>query len=255
MANIKKGIVKRSDLPPLVIEEIGQGKYFEIQTVQVTTYNGSPAILYTTFFNHNLKTGDTVEITSVTTTDYAFTNVQIIGIPAGQSNQFYIAGTTEEVFSSALELKVARIPEQYYVRYRIVSEDLNRVSHWSPIYALTGIYQQLENLGNMTIEESTSGEFIIVKWDMPQDSISTQNYDIYVAWGSTSTSVGEYNYYATISGNNIVIPVSISPITSPQAVQVSVQTSTLPTKRKVSSLTVAESGITQLIYTGPWLVI
>jgi hypothetical protein len=36
------------------------------------------------------------------------------------------------------------LPEEYLVRYRIVSEDRNRRSHWSPIYYLNKVFTQGE---------------------------------------------------------------------------------------------------------------
>lgn len=253
MAVIRKAIVKRSDLPPLVIQPIGESKYLAITNAEVVQYENNDAIIYSTQLDHGFKAGDTLEIIAPEgiTSPFAFANIKVLAVPVGETKRFYVSGFSATAFDGT-NLLVARIPEQYYVRYRIVSEDLNRVSHWSPVYALTGLYQELENLGNLTISLDASEQFIFINWDMPSDAVSTQNYDVYVAWGETTTSVESYNYYATISGNSIIIPIGANSLLSTGSivsVRVAVQTSTLPSKKRVSTLTVAESVVTELPFT------
>ena len=79
---------------------------------------------------------------------------------------------------------------KYIIRYRIVSEDRNRTSHWSPQYkvgapAITTI--------NHSISVDSVANVVRLVWDQVQD-ISA--YDIYVRWGS-----GSWEYIGQSSTN------------------------------------------------------
>jgi hypothetical protein len=76
----------------------------------------------------------------------------------------------------------------YLTRYRIVSEDKNRFSAWSPIATVTAF--DLENLpgrvdGDMTI----LGNSIFITWD---DALDRPKYDIFVSFDE-----GDYFYHGT----------------------------------------------------------
>lgn len=257
MANIKKAIVKRSDLPPLVVQPVGESKWFSITNVQSTTYNSKPALLYTTSVPHSFKKGDTVTIfeENATLTSFAFDNIEIVSVPNDNLEQFIVYGSSAVAFDVTLSLKVFHIPESYYVRYRVVSEDLNRTSHWSPVYSLAALYQDYEDADSVSIKfmipdpldlDSSS---VVIKWDMPSQSISTQNYDVYIAWGTSATAVEGYYYYATVAGNQITVPLGAGSTLLPSnilSIKIAIQISTLPLKKRISSLTVAESPILEL---------
>jgi hypothetical protein len=51
--------------------------------------------------------------------------------------------------------------EGYSIRYRIVSEDRNRVSHWSPVYLLVPEYTYVPG----TIEYNSANQVASFKWD------------------------------------------------------------------------------------------
>lgn len=69
---------------------------------------------------------------------------------------------------------------KYIVRYRIVSEDRNRVSHWSPQYKLSPNTVQAINYA-MSVD--TSLNIITLVWAQVQD---LSEYDIYVKWDAES---------------------------------------------------------------------
>jgi hypothetical protein len=93
--------------------------------------------------------------------------------------------------------------EKYDIRYRIVSEDKNRTSHWSPIVTLDPEYIYVP--GNITI---VSSGITTVAWDTVTIKIGTQvirqakDYDVWVKW-SRAAGNGDYNYVQRISGNSI----------------------------------------------------
>jgi hypothetical protein len=79
---------------------------------------------------------------------------------------------------------------KHYVRYRIISEDKNRVSEWSPIYNINGIKlpEEMEE-GSVSV----SGEFIVVRWSNIRP---IQAFDIYVKYDA-----GDYAYVGSSSNN------------------------------------------------------
>jgi hypothetical protein len=95
----------------------------------------------------------------------------------------------------------------YYVRYRLVSEDRNRISHWSPTYLMTPSYFFVPN----NITSSKSGNVLNITWDpipIYWESESQENfirevlqYDVWVRWHN-DTTYGDWSYIERISGNN-----------------------------------------------------
>lgn len=95
------------------------------------------------------------------------------------------------------------ITEKYDVRYRVISEDKNRTSHWSPIVTLDPQYIYVP--GNITI---VSSGITTVAWDSVTVKIGVQtirqakDYDVWVKW-SKAAGNGDWNYVQRISGNSI----------------------------------------------------
>lgn len=267
---LKKITVSRSNLPPLVTKSIGTSQFIEILPVEfISDYNGAAAFLITIpgeykFYTNNIvfinRNKSEEEFTAQVISDVEGFK-KILGVlptttleDGSKLSQFYVEAPADANTESIPSiLYVSAIPEQYYIRYRVVSEDLNKVSHWSPIYALSGLPQEIENLGNMVVDYNPINDLLTVNWDMPSAATNTQNFDVYVAWGSGPNSVGSFYYYATIAGNNINIPLGAPfdengvggrgsiEIIDIESVMISVQVSTLPKKRRVSSLTIAKT--------------
>jgi hypothetical protein len=95
------------------------------------------------------------------------------------------------------------ITEKYDVRYRVISEDKNRTSHWSPIVTLDPQYIYVP--GNITI---VSSGITTVAWDSVTVKIGVKairqakDYDVWVKWSKAAGS-GDWNYVQRISGNSI----------------------------------------------------
>lgn len=67
--------------------------------------------------------------------------------------------------------------QAYIVRYRVVSEDRNRASHWSPQYRLV-IPSQAQS--EYAISVNAQANMINLVWQ--SDSSSSNKFDIYVKW-------------------------------------------------------------------------
>lgn len=74
----------------------------------------------------------------------------------------------------------------YLVRHRIISEDRNRFSAWSPVQAVPAF--DLENQpATVTGEISFSGDSVTVVWD---DALDRPSYDIFVKFDG-----GDFEYH------------------------------------------------------------
>lgn len=115
----------------------------------------------------------------------------------------------------------------YVLRYRIVSEDRNRVSHWSPQYFISQevVAPTLDN--NLV---SVNGDMLFVNWSAYENLYDS--YDVFVDWGSGST------FFATVGGTFTIIPIDISATSA----QVTIQRRTDP-PRIVPSMLVAKSTV------------
>lgn len=79
----------------------------------------------------------------------------------------------------------------HYARYRIVSEDRNRTSHWSPVYAVRvpafGLMGEVQVTPNATTVTAVWG-----------DALDRPRYDVFVRWGNTLSKVDTLNGVATL---------------------------------------------------------
>lgn len=106
------------------------------------------------------------------------------------------------------DLPAINVTEQgYVVRYRIVSEDKNRVSHWSPIQIIKPEYTYV--VGN--IDFNKAGNVGTLVWD----SVSIQKngneirkaheFDIWLKWDRSDN--GDWLYKQRIDGGSISFPI------------------------------------------------
>lgn len=91
--------------------------------------------------------------------------------------------------------------QEYLVRYRIVSEDKNRTSHWSPQYKLA--VDPVSELGVVnSVSLDSTGAVINLLWNPPSDV--NLDFDIYVKWGTE-----DYKYLTSVKSPThslIVLP-------------------------------------------------
>ncbi len=105
----------------------------------------------------------------------------------------------------------------YVLRYRFISEDKNRTSHWSPVYKIVAEDTPSEILNSMIID--TNNRVINLTWE-PQKNI--EEYYIYIKWNN-----GGWQYYTKTTQTNysIVYP------SDKTYIHIAVQVKTIPLER------------------------
>lgn len=117
----------------------------------------------------------------------------------------------------------------YVVRYRIISEDQNRFSHWSPIRELA-----IPDVSRVNGDIAVTGSIVQVVWE---ESADASVYDIFVKFDG-----GDYEYKTTTQTTqySLVIPYDV------MFVQVLVQVASIE-KEKAEFLEIFESIETSLV--------
>ncbi len=110
---------------------------------------------------------------------------------------------------------ISSIYEGYDVRYRVVSEDRNRTSHWSPIQLIQPDYTFVS--GDIVFNKTGDAASII--WDSVEItkisngktySISkSHEYDIWVRW-DRGDGDGDWLYKERIDTTSLLIPIASS---------------------------------------------
>lgn len=101
------------------------------------------------------------------------------------------------------------ITGNYSIRYRIVSEDKNRVSAWSSVYSVDPNYTYVPGKINV----SSSSGVVRTTWDPITIKIGTnvirqaKDYDIHIKW-SKADGLGDWIYAERVSSNtaSFVVP-------------------------------------------------
>lgn len=117
---------------------------------------------------------------------------------------------------------------QYVLRYRFISEDKNRTSHWSPLYKIVAEDTPNEILNSMIID--TTNKIINITWE-PQENI--EEYFIYVKWNNS-----EWQYYAKTSQTNYSIVYGAGK----EYVHIAVQPKTIPLERFADAILFENEG-------------
>jgi hypothetical protein len=223
---VKKVRVPSQSLPPVTIPSIAGINIISVIS-KTDDVSGAKVYEYTTSEDHNFVVGDSVIISEVDPDLFNAENIVIYSVPTPNTFQTLGPSTSTLYFSGGI---VSKTYGNYIVRYRIISEDRNRVSHWSPLYILSPYIAGYEADQGITVQVVNS--ILSVTWDIPANS-SLKDFDVYVAWGVGATipgsneGVGVYTYQATVSGNFFSMPV---PDSSYTRVSVAIQTRTYPRK-------------------------
>jgi len=96
--------------------------------------------------------------------------------------------------------------EGYLVRYRVVSEDRNRLSHWSPIVLVQPEYDFV--VGTTSIGNSPGSGHINLIWDpvrIEKDGALIRNeteYDVWLKWDTGDG--GDWIYGKRVVGNSSI---------------------------------------------------
>jgi hypothetical protein len=119
-----------------------------------------------------------------------------------------------EIIKKAKVLKenlppVNSIDGTYSVRYRLISEDKNRLSSWSSVYSVDPNYTYVPGKINI----SSSSGVVSVTWDSVAIKIGSntirqaKDYDIWIKW-SKPDGIGDWKYVERITTNStrFVVP-------------------------------------------------
>jgi hypothetical protein len=114
----------------------------------------------------------------------------------------------QKVTISKKDIESISTSGNYLVRYRIVGDGGSKTSHWSPIFALsagntwgTGSYA---STGAVLVSYNSNINYIDVSWNF-LNTLQINNYDVYIAYGATST-VNYFSYYDSTSQPSITLP-------------------------------------------------
>jgi hypothetical protein len=256
---IKKIRIPRESLPPTLVVNQSITNSIIITGVISTINAGTPVYEYTTQTSHGFESGNFISVVGIidsagqtdeegnSISTFNFVNVPVLTTPTTTTFQIRVDQTTSTSYvSGGLTAKNSGL---YVVRYRIVSEDRNRASHWSPQYVLAP-GSIVDDPGERIVQNQISGESISVVWELPKNSKNQEKtelgeFDVYVAWGYTIAGVGAYEYYATVAGNfaSVAIPLDSSGDRIYQSYKIAIQNRTYPTKTRIAELTVAETSL------------
>lgn len=105
----------------------------------------------------------------------------------------------QQIAISQLELPVVASDGNYYLRYRIVSEDKSNTSTWSQTYAVKPktLWQILGISANPQYSYSSDGSNLGISWTIPK-ALVDNSFDIFVKYDSDTT----WTYLATTTSNN-----------------------------------------------------
>ena len=120
---------------------------------------------------------------------------------------------------------------KYFVRYRIVSQDKNRVSAWSPTFELNAITPTPLLASNVT--SSINNKLVNIAWIDPE---LRNNYDIFIKSDS-----GAYAYYGTVTGQSYSFLTNAT-----TSIQFAIQISSI-SKEKSETIEIYESGVISLV--------
>lgn len=109
----------------------------------------------------------------------------------------------------------------YNIRYRVVSEDKNRVSHWSRVYTLDAQYDVdgtllIPSLDYSYVKENATApgggslKTVRLNWRIPPEFDRFALFDIYLKRCASGACTEEYEYFATTSLNAYTITQLVS---------------------------------------------
>lgn len=141
----------------------------------------------------------------------------------------------------------------YTFRYRIVSEDKNRASHWSPIQSIAPAYTFVP--GQITF--SKAGDISSIAWnsvEIQKDGIKIKEasgYDIWVRWDRGDSGDWEYSSRINTTSLSLITPTTykkngVVQSSAPNRLSVEVYLQGTPIARTSTFLRVYQGG--------PWTV-
>jgi hypothetical protein len=109
---------------------------------------------------------------------------------------------------------------QHYVRYRIVSEDKNRVSAWTNIFTVNA---NISYQSSSTIQLTRSSNVLSVVWnyvllkktvrDITYSVGQLKEYDLWIRWSNNSfdnPNLGNWLYFGRVTGTSTILNIPAS---------------------------------------------
>lgn len=96
----------------------------------------------------------------------------------------------------------------YNLRYRIVTENRNRVSAWSNVASVAA--PTISTI-NYTVSVNNSGRIVQAVWDAPA-SLGLSSFDLFIRWvGNHNETDYDWAYYGRVTGNSqsLVFPTQV----------------------------------------------
>lgn len=96
----------------------------------------------------------------------------------------------------------------YNLRYRVTSENRNRVSAWSNI---VNVPAPAVFIINFTVSVDNAGRLVQAVWDAPA-SLGLSNFDLFVRWvGNHAETDYDWAYFGRVNGNSqsLVFPTQV----------------------------------------------
>ena len=141
--------------------------------------------------------------------------------------------TVKKVTIEKKQLPPLSTDGKYLLRYRIISEDKNRTSHWSPIYSLDAT----DYIEQVSASLEITNTNITASWG---DTNDRSEYDVFVSFGTLSGETITYEPYS-YHGSSPIHSYSFSKKAGPYThVRVAIQLSGIE-KIISTALTVAQA--------------
>ena len=108
----------------------------------------------------------------------------------------------------------------HIVRYRIISEDQNRFSHWSPITQL-----EVPTVTQVAGDVGVAGNIIQVVWG---DEENRPNYDVFVDFDNSgysyhgTTPIHTYSFLSNISYSSVKVAIQVASIEKERASSITI---------------------------------
>jgi hypothetical protein len=206
-------------------------------TISNISGNGT-TVTYTTYSPHNFLPGERVSIVGALPTAYNLTRVAIAAVPNTTSftvlnsvSGAYVSGGIVEIYSTydtvnSIYLIRDYVEDLHYdFRYRVVSEDRNRFSHWSEIvrYPMPDVTTPFpfNEINRFSISKPSGANAINAVWSFPGDAEDpsdyvkffrdTAQYDVWLRWNNNNITDlndagwSQWEWSATVSSNNFSI--------------------------------------------------
>lgn len=248
MSAVKKVLIAKEDLPSIYRENSIVSLSGSVGSITGTgPWNASITGMSTT---NGISVGDKISATNGTGSIGSGGSYVVTSVPSETSITFTATGGTTPTAGTVSNISILLL--SYNIRYRLISEDRNRISPWSKVYNLKVPYIDVISEYSMVI--NNSHDLVTLTWNLDKVP-ETLYFDVWVRWvGNHAESNYPWQYDATVNSNqySLVFPASIpDPVAggteAPKKIRVAVQRATFPKEKEnyptSSEITVFETAL------------